>query len=87
MKLKELDRTATTCWAPFTYQQQHSICPMLATGSVAGAMDASFSATTELEIFAVNLDEAKTPQDGLVRLGRTSSTARFVSGSFVMELN
>ena len=76
VKLKQIDRTAATAWAPFVYQQEQSYCPLMATGSVAGAMDASFSSTTELEVFA--LDLAKSGSDGVVKLGGVSTPSRLV---------
>lgn len=98
MKLKELERTATTCWAPFIYplpaagglatggpaadghEQPVRHCPVLACGSVSGAMDASFSSTTELELFALDLSRPATTlkAGGLVRLGVAQSATRWV---------
>ncbi|RUS15686.1 hypothetical protein BC938DRAFT_476855, partial [Jimgerdemannia flammicorona] len=49
-KLKEIPRTATFAWSP----GQH--LPFIATGTVAGALDASFSNTTELEIFKLDIE-------------------------------
>jgi hypothetical protein len=48
MKIGSLDRTATFCWCPTSYP------PLLALGTAAGAMDSSFSANTELEIFELD---------------------------------
>jgi protein transport protein SEC31 len=47
--LREIDRTATVAWSP----GQH--LPILALGTVSGALDASFSIQTELELFDLNL--------------------------------
>ncbi|KDQ10528.1 hypothetical protein BOTBODRAFT_36224 [Botryobasidium botryosum FD-172 SS1] len=44
MKLKEIHRTSTFAWSP-------SVLPLLATGTVAGALDASFSNDSQLEIW------------------------------------
>lgn len=44
MKLKEIERTATFAWAPTSQ-------PLLATGTVAGALDASFTNESQLEIW------------------------------------
>ncbi|CAG8792453.1 547_t:CDS:1, partial [Acaulospora morrowiae] len=48
MKLKDISRTATFAWSP------GQEIPIIATGTVAGALDASFSNTTELELFPLN---------------------------------
>ncbi|KAG9122073.1 protein transport protein S31 [Ceratobasidium sp. 392] len=56
MKLKEIVRTATFAWSP-------SAVPTLATGTVAGALDASFSNDAHLEIWTPDL------QDGNHTLG------------------
>ena len=46
MKLKEIHRTSTFAWSPTTH------LPLLATGTVAGALDESFSNESQLEIWA-----------------------------------
>lgn len=46
MKLKEIHRTSTFAWSPTTE------LPLLATGTVAGALDESFSNESQLEIWA-----------------------------------
>lgn len=48
MKLKEIHRTSTFTWSPY------ASLPLLATGTVAGALDASFSNDSQLEIWAPN---------------------------------
>ncbi|KAG1767684.1 hypothetical protein EDD22DRAFT_875239 [Suillus occidentalis] len=45
MKLKEIHRTSTFAWSPTTS------LPLIATGSVAGALDESFSNESQLEIW------------------------------------
>jgi hypothetical protein len=45
MKLKEIHRTSTFSWSPLS-------TPLLATGTVAGALDESFSNDSQLEIWA-----------------------------------
>jgi len=45
MKLKEIHRTSTFAWSP-------SASPLLATGTVAGALDESFSNESQLELWA-----------------------------------
>ena len=48
MKLKQIHRTSTFAWSPY------ASLPLLATGTVAGALDASFSNDSQLEIWAPN---------------------------------
>lgn len=76
MKLKEIDRTATTCWAPFTFSHNQSMCPLIACGSVSGAMDASFSASAELELFAIDLNSPGSLKEGILKLGSAAVTSR-----------
>ncbi|CAI2182159.1 8380_t:CDS:10 [Funneliformis geosporum] len=70
MKLKEIPRTATFAWSP----GQH--LPIIATGTVAGALDASFSSTTELELFHLNLNKSDSGVE-LHSAGVINSNARF----------
>ena len=49
MKLKQVHRTSTFAWSPV------ASLPQLATGTVAGALDASFSDESRLEIWVPNL--------------------------------
>lgn len=49
VKLKEIPRTATFAWAPTNND------PLLVTGTVAGAVDADFSSTTQLELWDLSL--------------------------------
>ncbi|KAL1918417.1 uncharacterized protein VTP21DRAFT_3077 [Calcarisporiella thermophila] len=69
MKLKEINRTATFAWCP----AQH--LPYIATGTVAGALDASFSNTAELEIFRLDLQRQNS--EGLSPIGSIPANARF----------
>lgn len=68
MKLKEINRTATFAWSP---GQQ----PLIAAGTVAGALDASFSNESTLEIFEPNLLDKSSAQ--LESTAKVSSNARF----------
>ncbi|KAI8909273.1 hypothetical protein DFJ77DRAFT_433416 [Powellomyces hirtus] len=76
MRLRHINRTATLAWSP---GQHDSHGPLLAAGTVAGALDASFSATTELEIFDLNLNSKfGTPgYNKLRKIGSVACTARF----------
>ncbi len=71
MKITHLERTATACWAPVQYNDEHGPSPLLATGTVAGAFDASFSATSSLELFALDLQNASVNE-----LGKLSSASK-----------
>ncbi|KAK0216421.1 WD40-repeat-containing domain protein [Armillaria fumosa] len=48
MKLKEIHRSSTFTWSPF------SSIPLIATGTVAGSLDDSLSSDSQLEIWAPN---------------------------------
>ena len=69
MKLKEVGRKAVVAWSPST---QHP--DLVAMGTVAGALDASFSSSAELEIFPMNLAQKDL---GLKRLGSAPSPHHF----------
>ncbi|TCD71012.1 protein transport protein S31 [Steccherinum ochraceum] len=61
MKLKEIHRTSTFAWSPLPS------LPLLATGTVAGALDESFSNNGQLEIWApdfLNKDEYDLGEEG-----------------------
>eukprot|EP00158_Paraphelidium_tribonemae_P009299 Partr_v1_DN28826_c1_g1_i2_m33167 putative Component of the coat protein complex II (COPII) which promotes the formation of transport vesicles from the endoplasmic reticulum (ER). The coat has two main functions, the physical deformation of the endoplasmic reticulum membrane into vesicles and the selection of cargo molecules len=78
MKLASIERTATTSWGPVQFHHDGTLCPMIASGSVSGAFDASFSSKSDLEIFCLNLADVS---DGsaLFELGKVSSESRFNS--------
>ncbi|RXW21982.1 hypothetical protein EST38_g3860 [Candolleomyces aberdarensis] len=75
MKLKEIHRTSTFAWSP------SASLPLLATGTVAGALDESFSNESQLEIWAPNfLDQDEYDLGGIGQNGPRGSvhdTARF----------
>lgn len=59
MKLKEIHRTATFAWSPSLS------VPLLASGTVAGALDESFSNESQLEIWAPDfLDKSEYDMGG-----------------------
>eukprot|EP00889_Picochlorum_renovo_P003680 jgi/Picre1/30710/NNA_006071.t1 len=64
--VKEIDRSAMFTFAP--------TAPFMAAGSVAGAIDLSFSTSSQLEIFSLDYSS---PGKGLVRLGGRSSAREF----------
>ncbi|ORZ40624.1 hypothetical protein BCR44DRAFT_1482360 [Catenaria anguillulae PL171] len=74
MTRMSLQRTATVAWSPALPNQPH-FPQFIATGSVAGALDASFSSQSELEIFSVPFNNATDPH--LKKAGGILSTARF----------
>ena len=52
MKVKEIEKTANVSWSPAA---QHPV--LLAAGTAAQQLDASFSTTAVLEIYSLNLTE------------------------------
>lgn len=52
MKVKEIERTVNVSWSPAA---QHPV--LLAAGTAAQQLDASFSTTAALEIYSLNLTE------------------------------
>ncbi|KAG5455709.1 MAG: hypothetical protein BJ554DRAFT_4783, partial [Olpidium bornovanus] len=72
MRLKVIPRNATLAWSP-----AHHL-PVIATGTVAGAMDASFSNTTDLELFSLALENKGVEhQEVSSPAAKVSSNARF----------
>ena len=75
MKLKEIHRTSTFAWSSF------QSLPLLATGTVAGALDESFSNESQLEIWApdfLDRDEFYLGTEGQHGArGHVKDTARF----------
>ena len=61
MKLRKIARTSTIAWSPGNHQ------PWLATGTVSGALDASFSTSTELEIWDLDLGNVSTSVGGSMK--------------------
>jgi protein transport protein SEC31 len=55
MKLGKLERTSAIAWS----SGQQSSSNILALGTVAGAMDASFSSQSELELYQVEPSSSK----------------------------
>lgn len=50
MHFKEIKKTATCAWSPNAQQS-----PLLAAGTISGAMDDSFSSDAHLEIYDLNV--------------------------------
>jgi protein transport protein SEC31 len=84
MKLKEIHRTSTFAWSPTPS------LPFLATGTVAGALDESFSNESKLEIWAPDfLDKHEFDLGGEEQHGPkgvVTDTARFVLSYLVTYL-
>ncbi|KAF8748424.1 Steroid receptor RNA activator (SRA1) [Rhizoctonia solani] len=74
MKLKEIVRTATFAWSP-------GFEPTIATGTVAGALDASFSNDAHLEIWSPDLHDRNTT------LGAEGESAKGKSNNIVQVSN
>lgn len=55
------------------FTSSHTHLPMIATGTVAGAMDASFSNDADLELFAVDLES---PELELTASAKISCSSR-----------
>ncbi|KAJ1728453.1 protein transport protein S31, partial [Coemansia sp. Benny D160-2] len=71
MVYQYVERTAIPAWG-----SQQSDVPLLATGTVAGAMDASFSNMSELEIFRVGAEDGA-EESALAAVGKVEAAARF----------
>lgn len=52
MRIKELKKTVNVCWSP---REHYPV--MLATGTAAQQIDASFDSASSLEIYSLNLQE------------------------------
>ncbi|KAI9498424.1 hypothetical protein BDB00DRAFT_448070 [Zychaea mexicana] len=70
-KLNEIHRTATFAWSP---GQQ---LPLIAAGTVSGALDDSFSNASELELFKLDFVNPSNTSQGLSPAGKISTNARF----------
>lgn len=82
MKLKEIHRTSTFAWSPLS-------APLLATGTVAGALDESFSNDSQLEIWGLDFlnkqeyDLGGEGQHG--PRGSVTNSSRSAVGPFLMS--
>ncbi|KAI8097551.1 uncharacterized protein BX664DRAFT_326670 [Halteromyces radiatus] len=74
-RLNEIQRTATFAWSP---GQQ---IPLIAAGTVAGALDDSFSNASELELFRLDLTSSKSDgnisHQGLSPVAKVNCASRF----------
>ncbi|CEP11671.1 hypothetical protein [Parasitella parasitica] len=78
-KLNNIRRTATFAWNP-----GHEV-PMVATGSLAGTMDDSFSNASELEIFKLDLNPESKSLDTAHRISTNSRFNTMVWGHATAE--
>lgn len=67
-----IPRTATFAWSPGNH------APLLATGTVAGAVDADFSNTTHLELWDLDLQSGNTDNAELTPIASVNTDSRFV---------
>ncbi|KAI8823184.1 uncharacterized protein EV422DRAFT_566042 [Fimicolochytrium jonesii] len=79
MRLRHIERTATLAWSPGQRDASATGGPLLAAGTVAGALDASFSTAAELELFDLNLNSkhGAPGSNKLRRVGNITTSARF----------
>jgi len=70
VRLREIPRTATFAWSPGPAP------PLMATGTKAGAVDAEFSNDTQLELWALQLDDGAQPVE-LTPVAAISVDSRF----------
>lgn len=71
VKLLEIERTATFGWSPGSH------VPLIASGTVAGAVNADFSDLTQLEIWDLNLMNSSVDGSRPKLLGSVQSSARY----------
>lgn len=75
--LKEVKRTAAIAWSPASQTS-----PLLATGTLSGALDDSFSTNAELEVYDLKLyDDAQTgspSRSDVIQKTMISASARLV---------
>lgn len=69
-----INRTATFAWSPATYE---SDSPLIATGTVAGALDESFSNESVLELWQPSYAASSAEAADAKPLGSISTSARF----------
>ncbi|EST08137.1 Steroid receptor RNA activator-protein/coat protein complex II, Sec31 [Kalmanozyma brasiliensis GHG001] len=69
-----INRTATFAWSPATYESES---PLIATGTVAGALDESFSNESVLELWQPSYTASASVSADAKPLGSISTSARF----------
>jgi protein transport protein SEC31 len=71
VQLKQIARNATFAWSPANDK------PLIASGTIAGAVDASFSQDSELEIWDLNLDNTDTTAFELQPSAKVSTERKY----------
>jgi protein transport protein SEC31 len=71
VQLKQITRNATFAWSPAKG------APLIASGTIAGAVDANFSQDSELEIWDLNLDNTDTSAFELKPTAKISTERKF----------
>lgn len=71
VQLKQITRNATFAWAPAEGK------PLIASGTIAGAVDASFSQDSELEIWDLDLDNTDTSAFELKPTAKVSTERKY----------
>lgn len=73
VQLKQITRNATFAWAPAEGN------PLIASGTIAGAVDASFSQDSELEIWDLDLDNSDTSAFELKPTAKISTERKYAA--------
>ena len=73
MKIKEVEQTANIAWSPAS---QYPI--YLATGTAAQQLDASFSTTSQIDLYSLDLNE---PGLGMGLKASISTKQRYIQGN------
>lgn len=71
VQLKQITRNATFAWSPARGK------PLIASGTIAGAVDASFSQNSELEIWDLDLDNTDTTAFELQPTAKVSTERKY----------
>lgn len=77
MKIKEVEQTANIAWSPAS---QYPI--YLATGTAAQQLDASFSTTSQIDLYSLDLNE---PGLGMGLKASISTKQRYISVSITIK--
>ena len=73
VQLKQITRNATFAWSPARGK------PLIASGTIAGAVDASFSQDSELEIWDLDLDNSGASAFELQTCAKVSTERKYRS--------
>jgi protein transport protein SEC31 len=78
VQLKQITRTATFAWSPVGGK------PLIASGTIAGAVDASFSQHSELEIWDLDLDNVDSAAFELQPLATLSVQRKYAFSHLIL---